>query len=76
MPRALWGPLGGVRFLMSEVALYGIFVFRLLLEIASPDDNPPVGKGPALEATQGQHDSFFSQLPYKCYLEEVASVGD
>jgi len=32
---------------------------------------------PALEATQGQNDSFFSQLPYKSYLEEVAaSVGD
>jgi len=31
---------------------------------------------PALEATQGQMDGFFSQLPYKCYLEEVASVGD
>jgi len=30
----------------------------------------------ALEATQGQNDSFFSQIPYKCYLEEVASVGD
>ena len=30
----------------------------------------------ALEATQGQNDSFYSQLPYKCYLEEVASVGD
>ena len=30
----------------------------------------------APEATQGQMDSFFSQLPYKCYLEEVASVGD
>ena len=29
-----------------------------------------------LEATQGQNDSLFSQLPYKCYLEEVASVGD
>ena len=28
-----------------------------------------------LEATQGQIDSFFSQLPYKCYLE-VESVGD
>ena len=31
---------------------------------------------PALEATQGQMDGFFSQLPYKCHLEEVASVGD
>ena len=29
----------------------------------------------ALEATHGQNDSFFSQLSYKCYLEEVASVG-
>ena len=25
----------------------------------------------ALEATQGQMDGFFSQLPYKCNLEEV-----
>ena len=30
----------------------------------------------ALDATQGQIDGFFSQLPYKCQLEEVASVGD
>ena len=29
-----------------------------------------------LETTQGQMDGFFSQLPYKFYLEEVASVGD
>ena len=31
---------------------------------------------PALEATQGQMDGFISQIPYKCHLEEVASVGD
>ena len=30
----------------------------------------------ALEATQGQIDSFFSQLPDNCDLEEVASVED
>ena len=30
----------------------------------------------ALVATQGQNDSFFSQLSYRCYLFEVASVGD
>ena len=30
----------------------------------------------SLETTQGQMDGFFGQLPYKCYLEEVASVGD
>ena len=29
-----------------------------------------------LEATQGQMDGFFRQLPYICDLEEVASVGD
>ena len=31
---------------------------------------------PALEATQGQMDGSFSELPYKCHLEKVASVGD
>ena len=30
----------------------------------------------ALETTQGQNDSFFSQLPYKCYLHKVAFVGE
>ena len=30
----------------------------------------------AMEATQGQKDGSFSPLPYKCHLEEVASVGD
>ena len=28
-----------------------------------------------LEATQGQMDGFFSQLPYKCHQNRVASVG-
>jgi len=30
----------------------------------------------ALEETQGQNDSFFSQHPHQCYLEEVVSAGD
>jgi len=34
------------------------------------------GIAAALEATQGQMGSFFSQLSHKCRLEEVASVGD
>jgi len=29
-----------------------------------------------LEATQGQIDGFFRQLPYKCHQNRVASVGD
>ena len=31
---------------------------------------------PALEATQGQMDDFLSQLPHKCHLEELVSVGN
>jgi len=34
------------------------------------------GSHTTLETTQGQMDSFFSQLPFKCYLSEAASVGD
>ena len=30
----------------------------------------------ALEATQGQFDGFFCPLPYKCYQNRVAYVGD
>jgi len=30
----------------------------------------------ALEATQGQFDGFFSQLPYTYHQNRVASVGD
>ena len=29
-----------------------------------------------VETTQGQIAGFFSQLPFKCYLTEVTSVGD
>ena len=29
-----------------------------------------------VDATQGQIDDFFSQLPYKCHQNRVASVGD
>ena len=36
----------------------------------------PCDSRATLEETQGQMDGFFSQLPYKCYLEEVASVGN
>jgi hypothetical protein len=31
---------------------------------------------PTLETTQEQTDGYVSQLPFKCYLSEVASVGD
>ena len=35
-----------------------------------------IGSRAALEATQGQIDGFFSQLPYKCHQNRVAHVGD
>ena len=35
-----------------------------------------LGTKPTLEATQGQIDGFFGQLPYKCHQNRVASVGD
>ena len=31
---------------------------------------------PTLETTQGQMNEFFTQLPFNCYLPEVASVED
>ena len=30
----------------------------------------------SLQATQGQIDGFFSQLPYRCHQDRVASLGD
>jgi len=36
----------------------------------------PVVRVPTLEATQGQVDGFSGQVPYKCHLNRVASVGD
>ena len=34
------------------------------------------GIADTLDTTPGQIDGFFSQLPLKCYLPELASVGD
>ena len=36
----------------------------------------PLPPPPTLEPTQGPKDGFFGQPPFKCYLPEVASVGD
>ena len=41
-----------------------------------PSCNNPFGLIATLEATQGPNDGFFSQLPYKCHQNRVASVGD
>ena len=38
--------------------------------------NQGLGVRATREATQGQNDGFFSQLPYKCHQNRVASVGD
>ena len=80
----LQGPTQKV-ILMSEVPLYGSYHqdASLLDPFPSWWWGCPQGwnrKSPlpntTLEATQGQMDGFFGQLPYKCRLEEVASVGD
>jgi len=57
---------------------FGVYCFRAwgLGLVACAAEHIPWLCGAALEATQGQMDGFFSQIPYKCYLEEVASVGD
>jgi hypothetical protein len=55
---------------------------RPSLSFLLPPSRPPAGRdtrlvSPAtLEATQGQINGFFSQLPYECPFEEVASVRD
>ena len=43
--------------------------------VPGPEDQDFISRS-ALEATQGQMDGFFSQLPYKCHQNRVASVGD
>ena len=43
---------------------------------ATPGEQRCGNQFSALKATQGQMGGFFSQLLYKCYLEEVESVGD
>ena len=61
--------LRGSAVRMSEVPLHG--------SRQAPDqcDGARVPAA-ALEATQGQMGGFFIRLPYKRYLEDVASVGD
>jgi len=53
--------------------------FEYIKLCPSPDgdvEEDQVSSCPALEATQGQMDGLFGQLPFKYHLEEVASVGD
>ena len=56
------------------IALYerSLAVQPDMLDNAASSNIAPV---PTLEATQGQIDAFFIQLPLKCYLPEVASLG-
>ena len=61
----LWGWV----FLMSEAPLY--IASRLVRCGEVPGEMQST-----LEATQGEMDGFFSQLPYKCHQNRVASVGD
>ena len=60
---------------LHRSCLTGPFLPDLLTDSCSPLSPHPAPRA-ALEATHGQMDGFFSQLPYKCYLFEVAFVGD
>ena len=40
-----------------------------------PGGAAPPETGTTLETTRGQIDGFFSQLPYKCHQNRVATVG-
>ena len=57
---------------MFEPDLDPFLPFELEMVTLSPN----IRGRTALEATPGQIDGFFSQLPFKCYLPEEASVGD
>ena len=61
------GGLDGPAYVFDDILF--LILSLTLLWVRSPSP-------PALEATQGQMDGFLIQLPYKCYLEAVASVGD
>jgi len=49
---------------------------RLVMAHAGVVSGQRLAATPTLEATQGQMNSFVSQLPYKCYQNQVASVRD
>ena len=61
--------------IIAATAERAAFVWHLPSETIVEELLLPVA-GTAQKATQGQNDSFVCQLPYKCYLEAVASVGD
>jgi len=60
-------------FVYVDFNLRGAGALSTWRDLALPHSGWPSA---ALEATQGQMDGFFSQLPYKCHLEEVATLGD
>ena len=79
----LAGRRGGMHASSGALRLRGGQV-DVLGELPAKDTAPPVAtrapeipwRTAALEATQGQIDGFFNQLPYKCHQNRVAPVGD
>jgi len=65
--------------LRSDVS--SVKILSIVPSLGTPASDPsdpsdPITCFTALESTQGQIDGFFSQLPYKCHQNRVASVGD
>ena len=61
---------GAVLALVVRQENTSLFEAPNMLEPGSEDEAPNLFV-PASEATHGQIDGFFSQLPYKCYLEDA-----
>ena len=51
-------------------------VFPFAARTSSAVDAGRPARCATLETTLGQIDGFFTQLPFKCYLPEIASVRD
>ena len=70
--------LGGGLFLISEVPLYStVRVGRIPYGITSNRGiKVVVGRIPSNGRTLRQIDGFFSQLPYECHQNRVATFGD
>jgi len=62
--------------LVCSRCVVGLFPVPMIKRTGAPGGHAAMVFRSTLEATQGQIDGFFSQLPYKCHQNRVASVGD
>ena len=68
----VFGVVAALDFNAQTTAVDALWAYVPIVTFPSDRFPPPL---PTLEATQGQIDAFFSQLPFKRYLPEIVSVG-